>query len=409
MTTVSPTVSLAESSPRPSRARDARRGAGRASRAACLAGLAVVGACLVTGCGDDGPRGIDEVRDRAPERGSPALGVTAVERLGLVEPWTYDVPPTWTRVESGAPGRIATFRVGPGDDALEVALSSAGGTLAANVDRWRGQMGLPPEGEAGLGALPRKPFLGREGVLVDLRGPYGGMGGAGEKVVDGRLLGLILSLPGTQFVLKTAGAASAVDAEAERFFAFAASVRSRFVPPPAGTADAARAPARTNDEPAPRPAPAPTAAGTVTAGGYRFTVPAGWVAGPERPMRLATFYVGGAKDVEVTAHEFGAVADGVRINVNRWRSQFGLPDATPEEVDALPKLPMLGRSATAVELTGHLTDTMRGVELDDALLFGVIVERGDKLVFVKLTGPAARAKAARAAVEAFCRSMEVAP
>jgi hypothetical protein len=126
-------------------------------------------------------------------------------------------------------------------------------------------------------------------------------------------------------------------------------------------------------------------------------------------MRLATFYVGGAKDVEVTAHEFGAVAGGVLINVNRWRSQFGLPDATPEEVDALPKLPMLGRTATTVELTGHLTDTMRGVDLDDALLFGVIVERGDKLVFVKLTGPAAQAKAARPAVEAFCRSLEVAP
>lgn len=407
--TVSPTVSLVDASPRPSRARDRRRGTGRASRATGLACLAIAGALLVTGCDDAGPRPISEVRDRAKERPTPRVGVPAIERLGLVAPWTYDVPPTWKAVESAAPGRIATFRVGPADDALEVALSNAGGTLAANVDRWRGQMGLPPEGEAGLGALPRKPFLGREGVLVDLRGPYGGMAGSGEKIADGRLLGLIVSLPGTQFVLKVAGPAAAVDAEAERFFAFAASVRSRFVPPPAGTADAPRAPARTSDEPAPRPAPAPAADGTFTAGGYRFTVPAGWVAGPERPMRLATFYVGGAKNVEVTAHEFGAVAGGVLINVNRWRSQFGLPDATPEEVDALPKLPMLGRSATAVELTGHLTDTMRGVDLADALLFGVIVERGEKLVFVKLTGPAAEAKAARPAVEAFCRAMEVAP
>lgn len=380
----------------------------RASRAPGLACLAV--ACVVAlvagGCGETGPRTIDEVRERAPERPAPRVGVPADERLGLVAPWTYEVPAGWTSVESGAPGRIATFRVGPAADALEVALSSAGGTLAANVDRWRGQMGLPPAGEAGLAALPRKPFLGRDAVLVDLRGAYGGMGGAGPAVPDGRLLGLIVSLPGTHFVLKVAGPAAAVDAEAERFFAFAASVRSRFVPPPAG---AAPAPTRTSDEPAPRPAPARAADGTVTAGGYRFTVPEGWVAGPERPMRLATFYVGGAKDVEVTAHEFGAVAGGVLINVNRWRSQFGLPDATPEEVDALPKLPMLGRGATTVELTGHLTDTMRGVDLDDALLFGVIVERGDKLVFVKLTGPADRAKAARPAVEAFCRSMEVAP
>jgi len=409
--TVSPTVSRAESSPRSSRAHEARRGAGRASRATGLACLALVGASLVTGCGDDGPRPIVDVRDRAKERPAPRLGVPALERLGLVPPWTYAVPPTWTPTESDAPGRIATFRVGPAADALEVALSSAGGTLVQNVDRWRGQMGLPPEGEAGLAALPRKPFLGRDAVLVDLRGAYGGMGGAGPAVADGRLLGLVVSLPGTNFVLKAAGPAAAVDAEAERFFAFAASVRSRFVPasPSGGASDGARAPARTSDEPAPTPAPARAADGTVTAGGYRFKVPEGWVAGPERPMRLATFYVGGAKDVEVTAHEFGAVAGGVLINVNRWRSQFGLPDATPEEVDALAKLPMLGRGATTVELTGHLTDTMRGVDLEDALLFGVIVERGDKLVFVKLTGPVAAARAARPSVEAFCRSMEVAP
>ncbi|MBL9085642.1 MAG: hypothetical protein JNM10_00735, partial [Planctomycetia bacterium] len=177
MTTVSSTVSSAVSSARSPRVRAAGRGAGRASRAAGLACVAWVGALLVTGCGDDGPRPIVDVRDRAKERPSPRLGVPAVERLGLVAPWTYEVPRTWTPVESDAPGRIATFRVGPAADALEVALSSAGGTLAANVDRWRAQMGLPPEGEAGLPALPRKPFLGRDAVLVDLRGAYGGMGG----------------------------------------------------------------------------------------------------------------------------------------------------------------------------------------------------------------------------------------
>jgi hypothetical protein len=193
------------------------------------------------------------------------------------------VPPTWKAVESDAPGRIATFRVGPADDALEVALSSAGGTLAANVDRWRGQMGLPPAGEAGLGALPRKPFLGREGVLVDLRGAYGGMGGAGEQVADGRLLGLILSLPGTQFVLKVAGPAPAVDAEGERFFAFAASVRSRFVPA-VQTRRVRRRARATSPRRAPPPRRAPTARSPPAATGSRSR-PAG---SPGRSARCAS-------------------------------------------------------------------------------------------------------------------------
>ena len=378
--------------------------------------LALTAGLASTACGDAAPRTIDDVRDRPAERGMPRLGVPADERLGLVPPWTYDAPATWTPAPSDAPGRIATFRVGPGDDAPEVSLSTAGGTVEGNVDRWRGQMGLPPEGAPGVAALPRKPFLGRDGLLVDLRGTYGGMGGAG--LADARLLALLLALPGTNVALKLAGPATVVDGEAARFFAFAATLRSRFVPVEGSSAavssaavPSAAVPSAGGARAAGSSAAAPSG-GAVVAGGYRYVPAAGWIAGPEKPMRLATYFVGGRPGepaVEVSLHEFGAVGSGVRLNVNRWRSQFGLPDATPEEVDALPRLPMLGGQATTVELAGRLTDPMRGVELDGAALFGAIVDRGDRLVFVKVTGPADAVRAARADVEAFCRALEEAP
>jgi hypothetical protein len=52
---------------------------------------------------------------------------------------------------------------------------------------------------------------------------------------------------------------------------------------------------------------------------------------------------------------------------------------------------------------------MRGVELDDAILYGMIVERDSDSVFVKMTGPSAEMKPERAAFEAFCRSLEATP
>lgn len=384
---------MAPPTPVPSAARPRARGRrGRARRAAASALVSALASALV-GCGDDGPRTLPDARPRAPEAPPPRLGVAAVDRFGLAPPFRLDVPAAWREVPpaADAPGRVGTWRP-EGRDDVEITLSAAGGDLAANVARWRGQLGLPSRPPEGVGALPRRPFLGREGVFLDLTGRFAPR--AGAPVDDAAMLVLALPLQGTTFVLKAVGPRAVVEGERERFLGFGASARTWIVDP------AAAGPSDGGDGPATGRAP------DAEPGPYTWEAPPGWEPGPEKPLRLATFWVGGRRDVEVTVHRFGAVGDAVRLNVDRWRSQLGLPPATDAELAALPRVPMLGGEGVLVVLDGPLTDTMRGVEVADGRLVAAVVAHGDDLVFVKCTGPRAAVVAATDAVVAFCRTLK---
>lgn len=93
------------------------------------------------------------------------------------KPLTYTVPAGWK------PGRerqmrLATFVVGDGPKPLEVAVFPPfGGTLLANVNRWREQVGAKPVTEAELPAAAPELKLGDgKAYYVDARGS-GGTGG----------------------------------------------------------------------------------------------------------------------------------------------------------------------------------------------------------------------------------------
>jgi hypothetical protein len=281
--------------------------------------------------------------------------------------------------------REAGFRVGQ----AECTLAVAGGALKDNVNRWRGQMGLAPVDDAAISALPHEPFLGREGTFVELEGTWKGMRGA-ESQAGWKMLGLAATLPATSVFVKMVGPAAVVDAEKERFRAFARSVRPAASP---GHAEAAP----------PTPSAAPERAG---AGPLHWTAPAGWIEGAERPMRAVTFVPQGAKATECYVSVLGGAAGGTVANVNRWRDQMGLDPVDKAAIDALPRIPALGGQGVLVVLEGSLDDPMRGVKEKEALLYGFVVERATDSVFVKMTGPATEMRPQRAAFEAFCRSLE---
>ena len=82
--------------------------------------------------------------------------------------WT--VPPGW-KEEKGGPARQASFKFGDRDPKLEltvVRLPGDGGGLAANVNRWREQLGLDRATEAEVASMVRKAG---EAQVVDLIGP----------------------------------------------------------------------------------------------------------------------------------------------------------------------------------------------------------------------------------------------
>jgi hypothetical protein len=93
-----------------------------------------------------------------------------------------DAPVIWTlpegwKEEMGPKPRYATFHLGPKEKPIELSVSMLGKEAAAvlpNVNRWRGQLGLPPVDEAGLAALTKEIKInGETGVQVDMTGSGG--------------------------------------------------------------------------------------------------------------------------------------------------------------------------------------------------------------------------------------------
>lgn len=142
-------------------------------------------------------------------------------------PFVWTTPEGWTR-QTGAPMRDLSFTFGENGEG-ECYLSrlpGAGGGLAANVNRWRGQMGQEPMTEEAIQALPRKPLFGLEGTFVDVSGDFSGMG-AGEAKKNHRLLGIILTSEAGAVFVKMTGPAELVAAHEANFDLFCQSLQPR--------------------------------------------------------------------------------------------------------------------------------------------------------------------------------------
>lgn len=194
-------------------------------RPATLAAPLLLAAALAA-CEDDGVRVYEVAKSEpaphahAPASDPPAASApptppTAPAPSTAGEPWS--VPSGWRREPGERPMRAATFTAGEGDDAIEIAVShfpgDAGGLLA-NVNRWRGQVGLPSVGEEDLrGGLTPFDTPGFRGHTLRLRG------------AEQHVLGAIIHEAGadrTWFVKATAPADAADRHEAD-VFAFARS------------------------------------------------------------------------------------------------------------------------------------------------------------------------------------------
>lgn len=136
-----------------------------------------------------------------------------IDPIRQAEPLTYDIPAEWTE---SVPGmfQFALFTSGEGDDAAEVSISNAGGTLDLNVNRWRNQIGLPPVSMAEMNeSLEETEVGGKPAVRIQIDGS--------EKSIRGVIV------PGGEgnWFFKLTGPAELVGQETERFDAFVESVQ----------------------------------------------------------------------------------------------------------------------------------------------------------------------------------------
>jgi hypothetical protein len=156
------------------------------------------------------------------------LAVLAESAAGLR--WT--APVGWMS-EAARPMRAATYSVPPAaGDAVggEVVMNffgpGQGGSVDANIERWKGQV-QGPDGKPAPATVAKRSVRGIAIRTIDVTGTYTGMGGpmmASPKAVPGyRLLGAIVEGPGGHVFVKFAGPAKTVAANRQKFEALLAS------------------------------------------------------------------------------------------------------------------------------------------------------------------------------------------
>jgi hypothetical protein len=202
---------------------------------ATLLSLALIG--LAASCGPSGGiKPITETREVKGPRGPVPVTASSADRFGYGEanramrpepqgaPLEWDAPAGW-QDRSGSGMRVADFAVGSKGEAecYIIVLQGDGGGLAANVNRWRAQMGQEALSEETIGALPQLEVLGRAATLVEIVGNYAGM--SGEPQPGFMMLALVCELADSSVFVKMVGPEATVRAEAEPFRAFCQSLR----------------------------------------------------------------------------------------------------------------------------------------------------------------------------------------
>jgi hypothetical protein len=297
----------------------------------------------------------------------------------------WETPVGWENLPP-RPMRDVNLAVGEETECYVSALSSSGGGLAANVNRWRQQMGLAPESEDWIAALPPIEVMGLEGRLVELEGTYSGM--RGDQNAEGyKMLAAFVPAGDRTVTIKMIGPSEQVTAERQNFESFAASLSLADAADHAGHDHAEHAEGGTHE----------------SVGGLAFDVPEGWSRAGERPMRLVT-YVLSDGETECYISPLSGTGGGVEANLNRWLGQMGREPMSADAIAALPKLTVLGQEVALLETSGTFT-SMRGDAKPGYALAGVFVPMSETSYSIKLIGPEEEVAASKATFIAFCESL----
>ena len=262
---------------------------------------------------------------------------------------SWKLPDGWTE-DAGSSMRFATMRIGTADKPLELSVivlprneENETAYILANVNRWRGQLQLPPiEADDLTTETKRIELDGAHTIIVDIEGES-----SGDRM----------------------GAAP-----------FASGM----------------------DRPPPMAASPPRAAPPQSTANLEYKVPAGWESQPVGGMRKAAFLVhDGDQKAEMTVIDLEAAAGALLPNINRWRGQLQLSPTTQDDLDReLKKISVDGVEGQYIELLGP-----KDAKRPQAMLGVVAVERG-KAWFFKFLGDAPLVLREKQHFEEFVRSVK---
>ena len=363
----------------------------------------------LTGCGRDDVR----VYSVPKEQAKPAAhGATAHAQPQGSIGWV--LPAGW--IDKGASRiRVGNFALtnsaGLSADVSVIPLSSWAGLELENVNRWRGQIGLPAIQAAELPqhTVPVE-IAGSPGQLYEMGGAPGGSG------QPKRILAAVLSLPGLAWFFKMTGDNALVMEQKGAFLDFLKSVNFAAADPslssgqPALPADHPSLPPNHPPLPADHPtlppdhppiqSAAPPADGLdkPPASKPAWAVPAGWSEQTPASVQLARYTAdapGGAK-AEITVTVLSGDGGGLLANVNRWRGQLGLEPLDQAGLDKLAvRLDLDPASGSLVDMTAANKEKR---------MVAVTTVRGPQSWFYRLSGNEAAVTAHKEAFIKFVQS-----
>jgi hypothetical protein len=286
----------------------------------------------------------------------------------------YTLPDGW-KEKALTQLRVASFEISDGGKNADVSVIPLGGSAggdAANVNRWRGQIGQPPLDEAGLKQSSEAVQVGSQPAdLYDIAGTSPGSGD------DERIVGTILHTEETTWYFKMMGDSALVEKNKPAFVALLKSIVFEKQVPPAGM-DMSQLPASHPAIPG-MGAAAPGAAADKPA----WTVPADWKEGELMQFLVARYIIQGPGDASasVNVSQLDGTGGGLLPNLNRWRNQLGQPPTTGDEAATLPTIDASGGKAVVADFTGTDARTSK-----PARLVGVVLPLNGQTWFYKLMG-----------------------
>lgn len=189
----------------------------------------LLGGILLAGCSEQKPT-VDVPVTKAPALESAAKtkpGKGSTTQSGdydaTVGGFKFKVPGDWEEQPPKSEFVLGEFSIPGPDGNARLTLSSAGGGVEANVQRWRDQFAPGPNDPD-----PRESevtFDGHKGTLVELAGSYSDMLSRGGPNRNWRMLGVAVNIGPTNYFVKMTGPATTVNPRREEFLKFVESAR----------------------------------------------------------------------------------------------------------------------------------------------------------------------------------------
>lgn len=352
--------------------------------------LGAVAALALAGCKrDEGIRTYDAPKDPPP--GNVAVATSGSnggnETGARSETIRWTAPAGWTEVEK-APMSFATLQPA-GEPGMRVTISQAGGGLMPNINRWEGQLGLPPsKGPEDLKKISSEITRadGERALLVDLTGTKPA---STERPQQRMVAAIVDGGNGRSWFFKMAGPVDKVGALKPQFEELVKS---------ATFGGGGAKPLAAEDKPA-----AAGEAATIP-GIASMTLPEGWQVDPKpRAMRAGTIVIAsGQEQAELAISQFPAAAlADMQGNINRWRAQVGLPPAT--DANAHPAQEVAFPQGPGVLLT---FDGPEGAGRKRLYVVMTKFPKSEQIWFFRLLGPYELVGKNKPALDAFVKTVK---